>query len=1256
MSSFPHVQYSQFSQSAEPASASSKLARSRHSATEESTHDSESAQRNSSEHPHTLGHERLESGSDGMRDYGEQRQSSRRKKEHMSHSGGFLLASIPSDSGDARAQGKENAPSWEIHDQIHNGSVGRRRANAPRSHGVRSKKSKGKGKESIGRSPLGIEVTSPEDHTRVDLGDNVPTGEALDATTSQRPDTTHRNSSVFNADQAQIVSLALNLSESRRRQFSAARLSPADPAGSPRVPSSAALSPVNTAGPTIDESLRQRLKHERRSPRTFSKNFDKSVSSDSPRSSFGYYDERSSGNHSLLKPLSVEGSLPDTVDFFPSEATLLRVQKAKITLELSYEYRRLLQYLPRLPTAEDQRPISSRSAVHQSHDAVNPFGRPYNPLQYIRNRKVRGRERSLLNAEGEGWKEVDNVRAWVDKIADKQQTSGPEAAEDCTLPSFPINSKLSSTAVQSPGPAQTVGGSGSSTRELRPHMDWVTTPWDMLADACWLEQARNKALLEDRQGRKMFGSQRSKAITFSGGMKAERPLSQRSMSLPRSAKPTEGSIDSDARLDMSKVSERGRPRHQRLQSFTSSRDYSSSRDRRNVWRRRLMRSDSSSDSEESEPRARQASSKLDSRAKSSRERQASLILEKQIRRILAQEAKNVQRESTKDTDGVPIATEAFRQSPLPLGNDEVHKHRNFHPVSGGSIESQDVRRPRTPPGKISPPNVSGFGRGKEASGEIRSERLVGPRQGGIAINISPPRSRSRRRSGTYNSADDMPRDSNSRRRTPQPPRSSLANKQKITVSPSSEDNLSGQSPRTDSSVGHLSPQSASSLLASKNYQSGRAHRKSRDSRDFESRIRGFLRGTRIADIVHPVAKVGDFLWKKDESDADVFKSPISSTPDDSDMDTALERKSTIPIEETAEITSPYGSKSRPELPVFSSPFRSKVTSRQPVGTTGLQSSPELWEGRKSSRFAQIAPPPLDMRSISASPVASREPSTERPKANGEGFVQSRGKELDYGRDSMQRRDAIVNDLSKPPRRQETVYETAIEPKLMENSQWPNNDQLEFLRITERLLSPIKTHVLPKDIYALQRLNESAITVSREIMRQIQEVRVLSSEPQKLDHLARTKGFAMNAFAQAKILQAHGIMQNVQCGSEAIDQAVSGFSKETMPVFVRQLEAIEYKISSELTPIVRNSGNDADKLGSELATTRTLELKRLNDSIDLFIRRKRRRLRWLRRGVYFLLEWTLLGLMWWAWLVVVLIKISRTSIGGFFAAVRWLLWL
>lgn len=190
--------------------------------------------------------------------------------------------------------------------------------------------------------------------------------------------------------------------------------------------------------------------------------------------------------------LSAHSSMDDGFGsgLFVSEATAARAEKARKHFELFSQYLRLLSALPPL-----------RTSVGPKEDAR---GRPYNPLQYIRNRKVRYRERCPMT-EGPEWEDVNRVSQWVDAITESSKHA-VFGHDDCVqLPD-----------ISTGGSMETAGSLRSEGKRRRPRHDWIISPSDLLADAAWMEDNDNKLRIEDRDGNKTYKDAKLRVAPLTG--------------------------------------------------------------------------------------------------------------------------------------------------------------------------------------------------------------------------------------------------------------------------------------------------------------------------------------------------------------------------------------------------------------------------------------------------------------------------------------------------------------------------------------------------------------------------------------------------------------------------------------------------------------------------------------------------------------------------------------------------------------------
>lgn len=345
---------------------------------------------------------------------------------------------------------------------------------------------------SIGGSPLATEIKQDPDHeSDRDNGILIASTDVRKSTFLQDAGTIspRYGSSLgqsrapagvgYDTDPAQIVNMALSLNEKRRRQVSGARVVSSQSAGTRAM--SGAISPQFTT-PT------------RTSPR---------FSLQTPNSNtMG----RAGGIHEQQQafvggPVTLEEDTGDMDVFLPvSHATEMRVEKARTYFELAYEHRRLLSHLP---------PVQRPGAVLQrAHSKI------YNPLQYSRNRKLRFSEKHPIAAEAEGWHDVDQVRAWVDKVIVAHTDTRHDPEECVRLPDLAYNRATDAEEdddedndpmlLDSPASSLRKSSARKDVKPRRPRSDWVTHPGDLIADAYWLEQGLNKLKIVDGDGNKIY--------------------------------------------------------------------------------------------------------------------------------------------------------------------------------------------------------------------------------------------------------------------------------------------------------------------------------------------------------------------------------------------------------------------------------------------------------------------------------------------------------------------------------------------------------------------------------------------------------------------------------------------------------------------------------------------------------------------------------------------------------------------------------
>ena len=1244
--------------------------------------------------------------------YDDGRGSAERRRRGPRTSGGFLLDSIQTTTQPSLAKNVNGADKGKGKDEETNGFLSTRKSRHTAHHA----------KPSIGSSPLAMEVTTsvpPDDRISTDIplrtraGDknrtNLVNAAGLTNGSPQSGSHTDRSPSKlsgFDTDPAQIVNLALNLSESRRRQFSLGRSSPFDPVGNRRVISNGQHSlryPSGAGVGTAVRSLTQPLQQERRVSRNTSTRTEhtghEGATSPTARS---WHTTKDDLEQSIAGTLNLD--LADELSFSPSDATLSRAERAQLSLELCYEYRRLLQYLPKLPTPSISRTNTVKGATKQTGDTTEILGRSYNPIQYIRNRKLRGRERQNFDAEAGGWKDVARVRNWIDSVAREREYKATKVDDKFPLPSFSLTRE--ELPLDGPSPTSSLQQSRgeTATKPTRPRLDqWTTAPWDLLADAYWLDQDDNKRLIEDRDGNKIYPLKKpDMETTARPSLDISRSAPRRSKSIRRPSQSPNKSTVTAIDLHDEVIKERGRKRHQFRDSITSLQEYSSSQDRKGRWPRKLLRSRSSSSSEQS----RQGSLNRQGRflgIHDSRERQDSALLERQVMDLLAKEAENLdwglgeeiqgasinekdahaaprRSKSNGVTTGTRIAKANMTESPASMGNGVGPREAS----NRNSLEEQPERCGRTRRASL-----------EELDNTAPNSPMVGDFVPSIAINLSQPVSRS-------SSPEKAPSAQQTRsKRTSNIATHAIAEADFASTSRIStnkalthEFDLGTQSAGTDAlstpSDGFLSPKSAEGFgrILRHHRSDSKPVRTSKNQKEPEFRLRGLLKSSRLAEIVgNEVSRVGDMLWGRDGSNhtSKVATPASSNTSDASDSDgdsliTKLKQSSSSRLSrldigrDTMEgISRKSTNENSPKyymsnLPSFRSPSRKVESDPQNLHEEDhiTRQQTALRERGRSSRFNRLAPPNLDVRGVSPSPLPplsradtrdtntthfesrrnSENPSEPAGSPADRQFVTVKGLPERLGNGGPPVTGLASLDIRRH-RSKDRVKGRLDRPALEGKRHWSISDQG---------ISAVRGVVTKRDITRARALLLSSGVKANEIARRAYEVRDPPSA--LLLDLQRISKSPLPPVprSQEHVVAARFLIKGIIETNNQIRYAAAELSDVTVNGLHEQIKAIDERITSQLTPLVRAAADDADALGTELGTSHRLSVKRLNDSIDQILRRKRRRFRWVRRGGYLLLEWVLLGVMRWIWLMVVIFRLVSGILRAAYRGIRWLLWV
>ncbi|KAF9634730.1 hypothetical protein BFW01_g5625 [Lasiodiplodia theobromae] len=413
--------------------------------------------------------------------------------------GGFLLDAALPGSSSARRRSRETHAE-EIEEAARSGS--RHKSKSPSSHDG-SHRAFSRGSSARSRPLSGdtdLALPSGNGHAPEEFGARTPEnhkaqarpGLGIDVDGAHEYGENELSPANAGIDPAQIIHMALNLSESRRRNLGHGQLiAPSIPRSRRATSSGMGIPNTPMQGSFYDYGIGGSLKQHLQQQRRVSRNI-------SPGG--GRLSTSASRHVSISSPNAVlDNNLGPQHNYTFTAATLARAEKAKTYVELGAEYRRLLQHLP---------PLKPDSEVSYTY-SPDPLGRRYNPLQFIRNRKLRARERRQLQPDVVDFEDVDRVKVWLDNVEKARFQQNYRQEDKVLLPPFIPDPMFQGSHEQ---PQDGKKPSILLGKQKRPRMDWFTLPTEFLADAAWLEQDNHKSLIEDRNGNRIFPSPRSTSL------------------------------------------------------------------------------------------------------------------------------------------------------------------------------------------------------------------------------------------------------------------------------------------------------------------------------------------------------------------------------------------------------------------------------------------------------------------------------------------------------------------------------------------------------------------------------------------------------------------------------------------------------------------------------------------------------------------------------------------------------------------------
>lgn len=1097
-------------------------------------------------------------------------------------SGGFLLEPVvgngqPREGSAINRHGKRKAQDGYLR-------VDKKRLGAPRLSGD----------SSHGSSPLSREVSM--DHATAEEARIAP---------SSRPSS---------MDPAQLVQMALELSESRRRHVSGPLHVPVpSPKDSRRV--SGLSSRYGTVQPR--SSGRQRASY-----------LYNEISPDSPASHWSGPTEEEDGRNLAPSVDSVaQTEVPDS--FTP--ATLSRAEKARKYFELASEHRRLLQHLPPLKSdanAPGNYTFVSTSSPHSAHpditrvrsfeDNKHQLGRDYNPLQALRNRRLRARERRALPVPPEAWLDVDSICHWVDEVEAGTGNPAYRARPDrVELPPFADDG--GDDGGDAADPRESVKGhrrtDTASSVITRPENGWSIEPPELFADTYWTEKGDNKQTIENRLGNPIFPARPRASVDQS------RRSGETSRDLPERDKTDSGTDDAPP----------PKRAHKRTLLLPIP--------KRHKRAARMSRSPSmtsvSSDEGRAPPDVALAGEGADENTGPLERHMQQMIAKDEKGELSSPDLVSPDRWNAAHTQFAVLHanTGRSRRDTLSQGNGKLsvntaHQHRRAKSADGrvgangramSSVEDISSAEPMSPVVPVFVPSM-----GMDLSPP--SNNRPSPVQQKTRLHKLPLfRSHSKDRNNIDRTDFAAGLDAKPPTNGPSDPRSSQ------------------ESSRPSFISRHKTAESFSSSLRRQGTQNTSSGTNG-SIKEPGSTVGRFFKGGRIGDIVrNEGSRLGDRFRGRDRLEDATAGSDMSLSDhsEAEDVDERARRKPNNAIDTDDEEPSPRTSYDRsrakpryhlPNLPSFISPA-AKANAATPI-SIGSDPIPRQQQAQreagKSLRFDRLAPPRIDL------PSKSGPDDLINDKRKSYGF-------LGTGSQGTSRNSLVSQSNG-------TLQDTRLSNlKSQRQRHWSISDRTR----PEQPTPAQPSKVTMRDVARVRALLLSSGVKAREIQRR-------GDTPRETPLLMMEKaaeivgrGFGQVPRREEHIVASRMLSDNLASTLLTFEQTLERFQSGPANSLASEVDELQRKAADQLTKLVHETSDDADAFVVELTTKQPQDIKRVDDAIDDMLRQRRRQFRLLRRAGFKLLEWLVLGIMWWVWFVVVLINTGRKAVVGVLRFLRWL---
>ncbi|GAB7358321.1 hypothetical protein MBLNU230_g2394t1 [Neophaeotheca triangularis] len=1127
-------------------------------------------------------------------------------------SGGFLLDSMFRNRSREEKEGKQDKHGKrKAHDisplQVDKRRPAQNRMSAESSHGA---------------SPLSREMTPIEPESR-------------DGNGQEHGQTQSRDPSL---DPAQLVQMALNLSQSRRRHASNTLQLP--------VPAGQNSARVRSSGAYGRDTVRRRSAAGRRVSQLADE-----ASSDGPSSrEASYTPEPQYERDRSEEPVFMAQNC--------SPATMARVEKAQKYFELANEHRRLLQYLPPLKsdnTAPGNYEYSSKNSPGTTFPQItrtfsyknskHELGRAYDPLQAIRNRRQRNRERRSLTYPPERWQDLGAVKGFVDIVeaaAKKPDYRQPEDKVNLPARTDEAGDETQETddRFKRHRRAGTAGGLNT-----RPDNEWSIDPSELMADTYWVEQEDNKTVIENKRGAKIFpqrARQSADQLRRSRDMMAEeRP----SMDSRRSGQ----SGHSERKQSVGSEERDPEERHSRRRHLLPSALKPGSKLKLIGRSRSPSRSRSSSISDPQGPNHFEHGLFEDY--------DNTRALDRHMQKLIAED--DEQNQSPTELTSPDHWDSKHTQFPNARARKESRDtKRSSLAVPNGDIEgaAPSHRRSKSADGRVDRPSLSISNpkeslEGCESDGDLSpvAQSFVGMNR---PVSNDKPMSPNHKSKipkfglfkGTTKDTHNIDRTDFAQVDSDKPREASGGATEPVRMSFESLRPRGPWRTKTDSNVkGKLSRADTEST---NDTNDGLAKEGSGVGR--------FFRGRRIGDIMRGESYRMRSRDRREKNDRSRNVSGETDAEDDRSVRSSLERTNTEQSrlsDDPSPRSSHDRSRKKPQyymsnLPSFTSPRKQSATpSETAADPIGRQQAAQRKVARPS-RFDNLPKINLPDGEDTGTPAPQSDTLLDQRRKS-YGFLeevtsptaQQNEDDSDQSPGAMPRSNAFAA-RSKSEKTQSQNRHWSIS-----NSQKPSDPTLH---ITPRDVARINTLFLSSGIKAHELLQQSltAPPTPSPFFRTALE----SCDP---ENTTDSHPHILVPRSDEALHAARALSKSLSSRLHTYETALSDFRATALPSLTTEQETLRSKVSDTLTVRVHDTSDEADAFTVELTTQQTLRVKQVDDAVDAMFRRRRRHWRWLKKVGFKLLEWGVLGVMWGIWGAVVVVNGVKWLVAGVLAVVRWL---